>query len=74
MAKITIIEPVTIDIRIDGETIAQEFTPGDIDVPAEVAELLIAQGLATPKSGKTTKNTPAAPVEATPTAIETTEA
>lgn len=47
MAKITITEQVHVDIRIDGETISSDFTPGNVEVSEHIADLLISQGVAT---------------------------
>lgn len=76
MAKITIFEPVHVDIRIDGETISSDLAKGNHEVDQHIADLLIAQGVATfaadepaPKSNKKT-SAPAA--DTTPT--ETSEA
>jgi hypothetical protein len=61
MAKITINEPVHVEIRIDGTTIERDFTTGDVDVEQPIADLLIAQGLAAPAS-KGSKNVQTKPV------------
>jgi len=55
----TITEQVHVDIRIDGQTISADYTPGDIEIPIEIGDLLIAQGLATlaPATGKKSKST-----------------
>lgn len=47
MAKITVADAVHVDIRIDGVTIELDLAAGDADVEQAVADLLIAQGLAT---------------------------
>lgn len=76
MAKITIIDAVHVDIRIDGETHELDLAAGDIVVADAVADLLIAQGLATSATAKGSKKTsPAEPaVEPTKTDTETTGA
>lgn len=61
MAKITINEPVHVEIRIDGKTTERDFTAGDVDVEQPIADLLIAQGLAAPAS-KGSKNVQTKPV------------
>lgn len=60
MARITVTEAVSVDVRIDGVTVSEAFTPGDTEVAPAIAELLIAQGFATPavKGGKKTEPTP----------------
>lgn len=74
MAKITINEPVHVEIRIDGATIERDFTAGDVDVEQPIADLLIAQGLAAPAS-KGSKNVQTKPVvDETPIAEPTPEA
>lgn len=57
----TISDKVHVDLRVDGKTISEDFGPGDVELPPAVAELLLAQGLATETSAKTskTKSTPA---------------
>lgn len=47
MATITITEQVHVDIRIDDQEHTADYAAGTIDVPQGVADLLIAQGLAT---------------------------
>lgn len=69
MAKITITEAVHVSIAIDGEHIDRDLTVGDIEVEQAIADLLIAQGLATEVSRGGKKIAASAPVE-TPT-IET---
>lgn len=67
----TITEAVHVDIRIDGETISADYAPGDVDLPQPIADLLVAQGLATPtavSSGK--KKADPAPADSTPTPSE----
>lgn len=52
MAKITIAEPVHVAIVIDGEAVNLDLVAGDINVDQNVADILIAQGLATESTGK----------------------
>lgn len=46
MAHINITEQVHVDIRVDGETISEDFTAGVVEVIQPVADLLVAQGIA----------------------------
>lgn len=52
----TIAEQVHIDIRIDGKTISADYSPGDVELPIEIGELLISQGLATPAAAPAKKS------------------
>ena len=73
MANYTITEDVHVDIRVDGETIALDLPAGDHDLHPAVAELLTAQGVATPAVAAE----PAKPAKKTTpkdTPIESTEA
>ena len=57
MAKINLNEPVHVSITVEGEAIELDLITGDNDVEQVVADLLIAQGIATETSGKNTKKT-----------------
>ena len=46
MANYTIKEPVHIDVRVDGATIAEDYKPGVVELHPAVAEVLVAQGIA----------------------------
>lgn len=59
-------EKVVVDLRADGQDLSGEYGPGEVDLPRPVAELLIAQKLAT-EVVASKKAVKAAPVE-TPTA------
>lgn len=48
----TISEAVHVSTTVDGESVELDFTPGDIDLPEAVADLLVAQGIATPVAAK----------------------
>lgn len=76
MATISITEQVHVDIRIDGVTISNDFAPGITEVEQPVADLLIAQGLATvavAEQAKPSKKTSSDKADEKP-AIETPEA
>ena len=61
----TLAEAVHVDIRIDNETIEGDFGPGDVELPAPIAELLVNQGLAVPTPEKASKKS-ATPTDPTP--------
>lgn len=46
---------VQVDLRADGIDHSGTYGPGDVELPEPVAELLVAQGLATPSKGKPSK-------------------
>ena len=46
MANYTITESVHIDIRVDGATISGDYEPGVVELHPAVAEVLVAQGIA----------------------------
>ena len=70
----TIKGTVQVDLRADGVDYSGTYGPGDAELPEPVAELLTAQGLATPAKGKSPKATDqdAAPAAA-PSTDTTTE-
>lgn len=56
MAKIKLSDVVTIDARFNDVTVSGIFGPGEVDVLDEVADMLVAQGLAEPvKARRTTR-------------------
>lgn len=73
MATHTLSEKVHVDIRVNGETISTDFGPGDVVLTPAVAELLVAQGVATPVV-KASKKTSAPTAADNDTTIETPEA
>jgi len=44
----TITETASVTMTVAGETVTIDLEPGDHDLAPEVADLLIAQGIATP--------------------------
>jgi hypothetical protein len=44
----TLTEAIHVSITIDGQAQDLDYTAGDTELPEPVAELLIAQGIATP--------------------------
>lgn len=48
----TISEAVHVSAVIDGETVELDIKVGDTDLPESVADLLVAQGIATPAAAK----------------------
>lgn len=60
MTTYTLPERVRVDLRADGVDLSGEFGPGDVELAPAVAELLTAQGLATPAKAKAPK-TPRTP-------------
>lgn len=75
MAKTyTLTDAVHIDIRVDNQDISGDFGPGDVALPDAIAEILVAQGHATPtvKGGK--KAAASAPVIEEASITETPEA
>lgn len=53
----TLNDKVHVDLRVDGNTISEDFGPGDVELPEAVAVLLVGQGLATASKTKSTKST-----------------
>lgn len=47
----TLKQAVTVDLRVDGETYADTYGPGNVDLPEPVAELLESLGVAEPTKG-----------------------
>lgn len=48
----TISEAVHVTFTVDGETVELDITAGDSDLSESVADLLVAQGIATPAAAK----------------------
>lgn len=63
----TLTEAVSINMRIDNQDLVETYGPGDVTLPAAVADLLVAQGLATPtaKGGKKVADPAPAPTTTT---------
>lgn len=53
----TITEPVHITMTVDGEDVSLDLAPGDVELSAPIADLLVAQGVATEATSKSTKKT-----------------
>jgi hypothetical protein len=72
MAKITLTEAVRVSLMLDGKAVELDLTAGDTDVEQVVADLLIAQGVATYQVEKTTtKKSPSTAPVVEDTPIET---
>jgi hypothetical protein len=54
---------VKIDLRANGVEHILDLKPGDHELDPAVAELLVAQGIATPKAAKTSKTDPTPAIE-----------
>lgn len=75
MAKITLSEAVHVSISLDGKAVELDLAVGENEVHSSVAEVLVAQGLVSDSSSKTSKKTSSTSiVEETPTTKESTEA
>lgn len=60
----TLKEAVHVTMTVDGADFSVDYAAGDVDLPQPIADLLVAQGLATVTKAKSSKTT---------TATETTE-
>ena len=56
MAKYTLIEAVHVSITLDGQAIDLDLTAGDVELDQPIADLLVAQGLATEAAAKGSKS------------------